>query len=174
MEKERQQIYYSSKFTQVLSAQTSYFSLPSALLYISVRATSLPLPEQWPNHVCGVQHQERGVCLCVPFCWCCVQPEPDPRAAETASHRTSQPPLALECHTLQFSALIHVLDHVQTFLRLSPHQTTVLVVTMVKVVCPCLRHATDQSLVLQLLHSPCFSNAKLQRPVSFTSEQEWT
>lgn len=96
MEKGRKQVYYSSKFTQVLSAQALYFSVPSALLCHPPAITwAVTQPCIWTS-----ASGTGGVCLCVPFCLCWVQPEPDSRAAETVPY--TEPPshhLAIQCST---------------------------------------------------------------------------
>lgn len=64
MKKGRKQIYYSYKFTQVLSTQTSYFSLPSALLCISPRVTPCHYPSNDPAMYVEISIR-RGGCVSV-------------------------------------------------------------------------------------------------------------
>lgn len=143
----RKQIYYSSKFTQVLSTQTSHFSLPSALLWTSschppdiTRAVIQPSTWRWA--------QERGMCvsvcafllvLCMTRAWLQSSRASAPNGSSQqnlpAITGTVTPHPAVQCTTLCLGPGSNVFED---FPLIKPSQGN-----HDKVVCPCLRHTTD-------------------------------
>lgn len=153
MKKGRKQIYYSYKLTQVLSTQTSYFSLPSALLCISPRATPCHYRSSDPTMYVEISIR-KGRCVSVCAFLLVVGTTRTWLQSSRASalHSSSQqnlpaitgtimPHSAIQCTTSCFGPGSNVFED-QPF-----PLSNLLMVTMTKVACPCLRHATDHSMV---------------------------